>query len=74
MSRLVTSVKATGVQDVSIRYDDGEGFFDIVIDGSASMPFWIHTAVDAELGRKSIVARQVLRNLRDDINKILGDD
>jgi len=75
MSSLVTSVKATGVQNVSIQFEEGDGHFHIILDGDRlSQPFWLQVCVDAELGRRSIASKQLLRNLRNNINRILGDD
>ena len=72
---MVTSVKATGVQNVSIQFEEGDGHFHIILDGDRlSQPFWLQVCVDAELGRRSIASKQLLRNLRDNINRILGDD
>ena len=72
---MVTSVKATGVQDVSIRFEEGDGHFHIVLDGDRlSQPFWLQVCVDAELGRRSTASKLLLMKLRANINRILGDD
>ncbi len=72
---MVTSLKATGVQDVSIRFDDGDGHFHIVLDGDRlSQPFWLQVCVDAELGRRSTASKVLLRKLRANINRLLEED
>ncbi len=74
MSTLETVVHAKNVQGVGVRYEDGDGHFYLLVDGIGLSPLIVKVHGDANKGRRSVVAKQLLRQLRDDIDAVLEED